>query len=434
MKNLNQDDIKFFNSLNIDTKSKYFRSHYRRGLLNNIDQDYINEIQKYYKEHYKQEIDPVTHIAFANLLGNKDVRVIPQLFYRRVFLSVFNDASMNDMYRDKGLYDLLINTEQKAENVLKYTRGQFIINSNEFIDEREAYKILLNDQDNEFILKPSDTNNGINIKKLKVLNDKLYIDGEEVDFNYLEKNIGYNYLIQRIIKQHEVMAKPHPQSVNTLRMATIRWKGKIHNLYTFARFGHSGNIKDNAGAGGLVVGVNEDGSFMSYGVVRSKIVYEHPTTGIKISDFGKVPNMDRINKFVRDLHKDILLQNYVAWDIAVNQNGDPVFIENNFYGSSWTNQVALNRPMFGDLTDEILQYINANESIMIHKNINSLSARRRNKVLRLEKKREKDKKKVKRLEVNLKNEQKKVETLEREIKRIKNSRSWRYTRFLRRKK
>lgn len=442
MKRLSKEQLEYFQSLNIDTDSKYFRSHYRRGLLNEIDEDFVEEIQAYFLKHFNEKVDPITHIAFANLLDNKDVRVIPQLFYRKRFLNVFNDNAMNDMYRDKGLYDILINTDQKAHNVVKFTRGQFITDTNKFIDEHEAYDIILNDRD-EYILKPSDTNNGRGITKLKVKDNKLYIDEEEVNLEDLQKKVGYNYLIQRVIKQHEVMAKPHPNSVNTLRMATLRWKGKIHNVYTFARFGHSGDIKDNAGAGGLVVGVKNDGTFMDYGIVRSKKVYEHPTTNIKISDFGQVPNMDEVNKFVRDLHRDLLLQNYVAWDIAIDQQGKPIFIENNFYGGSWNNQIALNQPMFGDLSDDILQHVAKNEPVMIEKNLESISARRRQRILKLRENERKNKRTINKMKKKIKRKNRKIKQLEKEndkihyleneIKRIKNSKSWRYTRFFRRK-
>lgn len=432
MKKLTKDELKYFQSFNIDTNRKYFRTHYKNGLLNDIDQNYINDIHSYFLKNYGEKIDPITHIAFANLLNNKDVRIIPQLFYRKKFLRVFNDNPMNDMYRDKGLYDILINTEQKAYNVLKFTRGQYVTDTNKFIDEKEALMILLNDQD-EYILKPSDTNNGKGITKLKINNNKIYIEDEEVSLQDLTDMFGYNYLIQRVIDQHEVMAEPHPNSVNTLRMATIRWKGKIHNVYTFARFGHSGNIKDNAGAGGLVVGVQNDGTFMDYGVVSSQIVHEHPTTNMKISDFGRVPNMSEVNKFVRDLHKDLLLQDYVAWDIAINKEGTPIFIENNFYGSSWVNQIALNQPMFGDLTDEILQYISTNEPLISDRNLQSISARRQRNVARLRRKQKEKNKRIKKLETKLKKKSNQIEELEQEIYKLKNSRSWRYTRFLRKK-
>lgn len=432
MKKLTEDKLMYFKSLNIDTNSKYFRSHYRRGLLNDIDENYINEIHSYFLKNYKEKIDPITHIAFANLLNNKDVRVMPQFFYRKKFLNVFNDNAMNDMYRDKGLYDILIDTEQKVYNVLKFTRGQYITDTNKFICEKEALNILLDDQD-EYILKPSDTNNGKGITKLKVINDKMFIDDKEVNLQDLTEIFGYNYLIQRVIKQHQVMAEPHPSSVNTLRMATFRWKGKIHNLYTFARFGHSGNIKDNAGAGGLVVGVQNDGTFMDYGIVSSQIVHEHPTTNKKISDFGRIPNMHEINKFARDLHKDLLLQNYVAWDIAINEEGTPIFIENNFYGSSWINQIALNKSMFGDITDEVLQHISENEPLMIDKNLRSISARRKRRIEQLRRNERREKERITRLNTELKDKNNKVDRLEQEVAEIKNSRSWRYTRFLRRK-
>lgn len=430
MSKLNKKKLNYYKSLNIDTNNKYFRAQYRRGLLDDIDENFVKEVQNYYKEHYKKEIDPVTHIAFANLMDNKEVRIIPQQFYRKKFLSVFNDNAMNDMYRDKGLYDVLIPTDKKVYNVIKYSRGQFIKDTNVFIEPTEALDILLHDQ-NEYIIKPSDTNNGQGITKLYVRDNELFINNKKTNLKQLQELFGYNYVIQHIIQQHDIMAKPHPQSVNTLRMATIRWNGKIRNLYTFARFGHSGDIKDNAGAGGLVVGVKENGQFMDYGITRSRVVHEHPTSHVKIKDFGTVPNMDKINQFVRELHENILLQNYVAWDIAISPTGEPIFIENNFYGSSWTNQIALNSSMFGELTDEVLKYIHENENITYERNVKSISARRRRNMNRLRRSKNKSKRLTQELNASLREKDNQISVLKKEISNIKKSRSWRYTRLFR---
>src|SRR5699024_4341835 len=102
-------------------------------------------------------------------------------------------------------------------------------------------------------------------------------------------------------------------------------------------------------------------------------------------------------------------------------------------GSSWVNQIALNQPMFGDITDEILQYIDKNESLMIDKNIKSISARRKGTIERLRRKDAKNKKLITNLQKKVCRNTEKINLLEKELDRIKNSRSWRYTRLLRKK-
>src|SRR5690625_2446274 len=67
-----------FNNIgNINTKKKGFKRYYNAGLLDNIDEIFIEEVQDYWKKHYKKEIDPLLNLAFMNLTGNKDPRIIP---------------------------------------------------------------------------------------------------------------------------------------------------------------------------------------------------------------------------------------------------------------------------------------------------------------------------------------------------------------------
>jgi len=56
----------------------------------------------------------------------------------------------------------------------------------------------------------------------------------------VEKEWGENFLVQKRIEQHPVTAKPHPASVNTLRMLTLRWEGEIRNLLSYIRIGTGG--------------------------------------------------------------------------------------------------------------------------------------------------------------------------------------------------
>lgn len=442
-KHISKDELKFYTKLGINVNSNYFRQHYENGLLDNIDENYVKEVQDYYSKHYKQIIDPITHIAYTNLTGIKDVKILPQRIFRKQLLRVFNDNPLTDIYRDKALYELMFDTKNQVYNVIKRVRRQYYNHDNEPISYLQIFNILIKDS-NEYIIKPTDTNNGLGIKKIFVKNEKLYIDDLTINSNYLDTEYGYNFVIQRVIKQHENMAYLHPSSVNTLRMVTMRWNNKIEVIYTFARFGHSGDIKDNAGAGGIVVGVKKDGNFMNYGIQNSKIIYKHPTTGIKIHELKNVPNYSGAKTLARKLHRQILHHNYVAWDITINQNNEPIFIEPNFFGNSWTNQIALQQPMLGEFTAEILEYIAKNQKKVNDLDIESLAKENR---VRFQNRRKKlnlqikeinkellnGKDKYKDLRKQLKKAKAEKNKVKKEIKEIKNSKSWRYTKIFRKK-
>lgn len=432
IKDITKKEKALFNRAGIDMSSKYFRSHYRRGLLKDVDLDYVKDIDRYYNKYFNDSIDPVTHIAYSNLTGKRDVRIIPQEFYRKVVLGIFNDNPMTDMYRDKNFYDIAIDTPNQVENVIKRVRGQYYTSINKMIDRSDVPK-LLSQASREFIIKPSDTNNGKGIMKIYV-KDNIITDGvKEISLSNLEEAYGYNFVIQKFIKQHQTMANPHPSSVNTLRMVTIRWDNKIKNLYTFTRFGHSNNVKDNAGSGGVVVGVKDNGEFMNYGIQRSKMIYEHPTTQLKISKFGTVPSYEKAKSFVRELHENIIHHNFVAWDIAISRDGIPILIEPNFFGGSWINQITLGRPMFGEYTEEILSFLSQRADKTKEVNIKSMAAGQRVRLARRSKALSKAKKELRDVTNRLEKKQEQLLISESEIKELRSSRSWRYTSIFRRK-
>lgn len=61
--------------------------------------------------------------------------------------------------------------------------------------------------------------------------------------------------------------------------------------------------------------------------------------------------------FVLELHADLLHHDLVSWDISVDSNGDPVFIQHNFAGAKWLYQLTTCQPLFGDLTEAVLGYV-----------------------------------------------------------------------------
>ncbi|WP_445000719.1 sugar-transfer associated ATP-grasp domain-containing protein [Halomonas mongoliensis] len=68
-----------------------------------------------------------------------------------------------------------------------------------------------------------------------------------------------------------------------------------------------------------------------------------------------IKNFESYVEFVKALHNDIPHHHLVSWDIAVGDDEQPIFIEHNFAGLMWLYQAATGRPIFGDLTDEVIR-------------------------------------------------------------------------------
>jgi len=405
--------------MNLD--SNRTKRYYKAGLLDEINEPLISELQHFWKEHYGEAVDPSIHQAFYNLFGEKNLKLIPGAVMQRKIIPYFNDRRMDVAYRDKNLYDVLFKTDQSVKTIVKRTRGYYYDKNNEILERDKVVHYLIS-EGSEYIIKPSDSNDGLLIGKLTVSDSNLYLDDKIVDLDKIEEMYEYNFAIQEIIKQHENLAAPHPSSVNTLRMVTLRWKGKIHYLLTFARFGANNSVKDNAGAGGVCVGVTDNGEFLDFAIDANAYKYsKHPTTNYEFKNLPPIENFDIFKEFVMNLHKQVIHHDYISWDIAVDKEAKPVFIEANFAGATWLYQFASKKALFGDLTEEILQTLGPINNPR-ERNIQVRSAK--NKLTKQNKK----------LKRKLRKSNQEIETLKKELKTIKNSKSWKYTSIFRKKK
>ena len=447
-----------YNRMSINTKTNNFKKWYNSGLFDDVDKDFVDEIQEYWMSHYNKEIDPYIHIAFMNLTGVQDTRLIPQTIMRREILPVFNDYDKSLFYGDKNIYDIVIDPPRSVETLIRNINGNYFDMEHNSIDSSKAIEILLS-QDRDLIIKPSQTNNGTGIKKVTIKDNCIYFDDEIVTFNYLEDLYEENFMIQKIAQQHPNIAAPHPASINTLRMVTFRWKNEIHHLLTFARFGSNNDIRDNGDVETSPrIGVTDSGEFFKVGVSQNGQTFtHHPSTGYCFADLEPIPNFDEFKQFVIDCHKRILHLNFASWDIIVGVDGKPIFLEVNFGGSTSFYQLATRQSIFGDLTEEVLAHVSnelkRKEPVLMYRHRRKIAereAKKKEKELAQNKKmivelkqknksltkqrqdlREQLKKQEEKLNKLNNNYEKEVKKLKQKYSNIKNSKSYRYTKPLR---
>ena len=309
-----------------------------------------SEIQAYWKKLCGKPVKSDLHYNFEKIYGIQEVKLVPHSLMLKYILPWLNGANATKrIYHDKNGYGIVIPTEKQPITHLKRIRGNYYID-NEWIPSEKAWSHI----NGEYILKPSLTNDGVGVVKINVKDGKIYKKTAEIPRGVLEKAYGGNFLVQEIVKQHEVMNTIYPKSVNTLRMVTLRWRGDITHLLTFARFGTGDSVRDNAGMGGVCCGVEEDGSLMDFAIDVKKEIYQtHPTTKQPFKGVI-IPSFDKMVSFAINLHKSILHHDYISWDIIVGQDAEPIFLELNFWGVSWIYQLASKKALFGDLTEQII--------------------------------------------------------------------------------
>lgn len=174
------------------------------------------------------------------------------------------------------------------------------------------------------IAKPLDLSCGAGVEKI-VYDEKL--DTKKL-YDSLLKN--KQFLIEDYVVQHHEISRLYPNSVNTLRIVSIYKDGVVHIVFHAIRIGNSGNFVDNFNHGGLFTTIDDDGIIRKPAVDKQGNIYEkHPYTGTEIVNF-KIPYFQESIDFVKNFAKQIPEVGYIAWDIAVTENG-PVVIEGNSF-------------------------------------------------------------------------------------------------------
>lgn len=203
----------------------------------------------------------------------------------------------------------------------------------------------------DFIVKPTENSScGLQVKKIISRNFNL---------DRLLKESGNNFICQECIKQSGITSVFNDSSLNTFRMTSLYLNGNCTVENILFRHGRNGSIVDNGAAGGIMVGVDPlSGQFRKYGYDKWLKKYECSETGIRYNDtcIREIPGI--VNQLCC-WHKQYLPHlGVVGWDIAINEQDEPVFIEVNIsYPGIALEQLCSNKPIFGKRVEEVIDYV-----------------------------------------------------------------------------
>ncbi len=306
--------------------------------------EYNETVVPYWKR-FGRKPEKYWYDLYCNGLKAYDPRYVSDTIWYKDILPYFNYIAINKAYRDKGMYSRLLRDVKKPETVVKNIAGcYFNGDGDEPISEEEA--IALCEKEEHLIVKPSvNSGSGRSITFF----DKDDPNTEKIPDIF--KRFRFNFVVQRLVRQHADLARINPASLNTIRVVSFYFKGEVHILSTILRMGGVGSRVDNISAGGISCVINPDGQLAEKAVTRkSEWTDEHPS-GIKFRDI-KVPGFDRIIETVKRLHPTLPYFGIIGWDYAVDETGAPVFIEFNIMPEP--NQISCG-PTFADLSEEVFE-------------------------------------------------------------------------------
>ena len=158
-------------------------------------------------------------------------------------------------------------------------------------------------------------------------------------------------IIEELIVQDEYMMALHPQSVNTVRIATIRMENRVVIFHPFFRVGRGESVVDNAGAGGIICAVDDKTGTVIAAKDEKGHKYDlHPDTQLPLIGF-KLPEWRDAIELAKELAMKVPSNRYTGWDLA-HTNLGWVLVEGNARG-----QFLAQIPLELGFKEEVTSYL-----------------------------------------------------------------------------
>ena len=285
-------------------------------------------------------------------------RYMPDSFFYAFIDEWLTNPSRSAPVDDKNLYDLLFADVLRPQTIARKVEESFFdadfnkIGVNDFIE-------ICKKQPEVFVKAAIYSYGGHGVMCWNPKKDSV-----EKLLNFIYRNnsgeghyiarTAKQYVVQAPLKQHEALSKINSSSINTVRIMSLVWGGEVHILSSVLRMGINGSRVDNCSSGGIVCGIDANGVCKSVAYDnKANAYYSHPN-GTEFAGVA-IPGYDKCVVLVKKLaYRFFASSRLISWDLAINENGEPVVVEMNIsYGELDFHQLC-NGPIFGDLTEEIL--------------------------------------------------------------------------------
>lgn len=316
--------------------------------LSDIPQEKKKEIKQYWRKHAGINIPLKEYKWYLSREVNIVPQIIPDVIWHSKIEPYFSNVAIVKAFSDKNYLDCIIGKENVPHTLIRCIRGELLDENYCPIDMNKIGNCF--DNDKEYICKPSiESGGGRSI---------LFLCGKEIDCKRimgLVKDYHGNFVIQEVIKQNEILKKFNETSLNTLRVLSFLYKGKVYILNSFLRIGSKGSKVDNLSSGGYCIQVDREGHFGSFLLAKyDKFRHEN---NYDISKSEIFPCWDKVVELVIHNHYKLSQFKIINWDIAITKENKVIVVEYNLIDSSVADHQTFVGPIFGDLTEEVLHEV-----------------------------------------------------------------------------
>lgn len=208
-----------------------------------------------------------------------------------------------------------------------------------------------------FIVKPLSSACGWGIQIINGFDDAASL-WNDLTKKYCSKYDG-GFIAEELIQQVDEMKRIHPESVNTVRITTLRMNDRVEIIYPFFRAGRGKNVVDNGGSGGLLCAIDKATGKVAATIDEDGNRYDiHPDTGLPLIGF-QIPRWNEALNLAKELAQVVPSNRFTGWDLALTESGW-IMVEGNargqFVGWQIPYQRGFRREMEGYLKELGIKY------------------------------------------------------------------------------
>ena len=304
----------------------------------------IDAFWKKYEFAYVPNYD--TFQIYMNRTGTFDPRYLPHGLRSQYLEHYMTDSSYRTAFQNKAYLAKIYDNIKQPVTVVRKIEGIYYDANYNRISLNTALKICLQRlKTTEIVIKPSGRSGGAGVVFLSEANEERLRE----EFKKIPKLM----MVQEALKQHPFMNRLNPSTVNTVRVTTYLRKRQVVLLAAVVKVGSQGVRVDNYKHGGCILGICKNGRSLPYALnVKMEKVTSLPS-GVDVSETIQIPSFDKVVELAKEAHLQTPKMKLISWDIAIGEDGEPVLIEANYGGAIWMHQLVTG-PLFGDLTEEVL--------------------------------------------------------------------------------
>lgn len=305
------------------------------------------EVEDFYLSMIGKKVPLYCHEYFYSRTGHFAKEYVPNNVYHCELVPKANQHRLQGAFGDKNMCDLFFPGENVAHSILKNMNGYYYFEGRP-VSEDEAVKLCKDLE--RVIIKPSRESQGKGVQLFSAKDGITDVAGKTVA--QLFKEYKKDFLVQEWVRQHEGMSALNPTSVNTIRVLSYRSGMEVLIIYSVVRIGRQGSVIDNQCAGGISTTVDKNGRLgkTAFGGYSEDNITQ-TDSGIMLEGY-QLPSYDKAIEMVQRMHLKLPFFNIVGWDVAIQEDGEPVLIE--FNTNPGLSQSAFGSGM-GEYTERIIR-------------------------------------------------------------------------------